>query len=227
MTTNDNTDATSQPRILVGSDDFSKLLLKSDVFVDKSLLVKDIIEDSGDVILITRPRRWGKSLNMDMVHKFLEIEVDNNGAVLPLEQRVNRKLFTGGEVDLGFGENKILRPLKIAHNKNAMVKQGQFPVIQLNFKEVKGNSYQEIEAGIRYQVISLFAQYQYLNSYVEQNILLLDDAQKEQMQRYFTGQIDKQDLKSSLRILNELLFKHFGQKAYILIDEYDTPINSS
>lgn len=62
-----------------GTDDFKTLLLNSDVFVDKSLMIKELLEDSGEVILITRPRRWGKSLNMDMLRKFFEIEVDAKG----------------------------------------------------------------------------------------------------------------------------------------------------
>ena len=51
-----------QPKMLVGSDDFYDLLINSDIFVDKSLMIKELLEDSGKVTLITRPRRWGKSL---------------------------------------------------------------------------------------------------------------------------------------------------------------------
>ncbi len=61
-----------KPTIIVGTDDFKTLRLKSNIFVDKSVLIKEIIEDSGAVILITRPRRWGKSFNMDMMQRFLE-----------------------------------------------------------------------------------------------------------------------------------------------------------
>ena len=78
------------PAIRTGTDDFKNLLLNSDVFVDKSLFVKDIIEDSGYVILITRPRRWGKSLNMNMLKRFFEIEVDSQGNILPLDQRISK-----------------------------------------------------------------------------------------------------------------------------------------
>ena len=90
-----NNSTVNQPRILTGTDDFKTLLLKSEVFVDKSLLIKEVIEDSASVILITRPRRWGKSLNMDMIEKFLAIEVDQQGNPLPQEQRINNKLFIG------------------------------------------------------------------------------------------------------------------------------------
>ncbi|MCC8371542.1 MAG: AAA family ATPase, partial [Rickettsia endosymbiont of Pseudomimeciton antennatum] len=197
------------PRMRVGTDNFETLLLNSDVFVDKSLMIQELLEDSGEVILITRPRRWGKSLNMNMLQKFFEIEVDQNGIPLPTEDRVNHILFTGGEIDLGIKGKRTLKPLKINGNEYAMAQQGNYPVILLNLKDVKGSSYQEIESGIRNQVINLFANHLYLQHYTTQDISLLDDAQKERLNRYFTGKLDKEDLKISLRILSELLFKHF------------------
>ncbi|WP_425360676.1 MULTISPECIES: AAA family ATPase [unclassified Candidatus Tisiphia] len=216
-----------QPTMLVGTDDFKKLLLNSNVFVDKSLMIKELLADSGDVILITRPRRWGKSLNMNMLQKFFEIEVDERGKPLPEEDRVNNKLFTGGTVDLGFDETKELKPLKIVSDASSMKRQGQFPVILLNLKDVKGSSYQEIELGIKDQIIELFASHHYLNHHVTEDTGLLNNAQKEKLRRYFDGKLERNDLKDSLRVLSEVLYKHFGQKVYILIDEYDTPINSS
>ncbi|WP_425360431.1 MULTISPECIES: AAA family ATPase [unclassified Candidatus Tisiphia] len=216
-----------QPTMLVGTDDFKKLLLNSKVFVDKSLMIKELLADSGDVILITRPRRWGKSLNMNMLQKFFEIEVDQNGVPLPTEDRVNNKLFTGGEIDLGIKGKRTLEPLKINGNEYAMAQQGNYPVISINFKDVKGSNYQEIENGIKNQVTNLFTNHRYLKRYITTDEKLLDDAQKEKLNRYFTGKLDKEDLKDSLRVLSEVLYKHFGQKVYILIDEYDTPINSS
>ncbi len=217
-------------RMRVGTDDFKTLLFKSDVFVDKSLMILEVLQDSGEVILIIRPRRWGKSLNMDMLRKFFEIEVDERGVPLLLDQRVNNKLFIGGEVDLGLatGRKKLLKQLKIAQHSDIISEyQGQFPVISINFKDVRGSNYEEIERGIRTQVTSLFGSHRYLKHYLAGDKNLLDDVQKEKLKRYFTGELDKEDLKDSARFLSELLFKHFGQKVYILIDEYDTPINSS
>ncbi|WP_250312119.1 AAA family ATPase [Rickettsia endosymbiont of Oedothorax gibbosus] len=215
------------PRMRIGTDNFETLLLNSDVFVDKSLMIKELLEDSGEVILITRPRRWGKSLNMNMLQKFFEIEVDQNGIPLPTEDRINCILFTGGEINLGIKGKRTLEPLKINGNVYAMTQQGQFPVISINFKDVKGSNYQEIENGIKNQVTNLFTNHRYLKRYITTDEKLLDDAQKEKLNRYFTGKLDKEDLKDSLRVLSEVLYKHFNQKVYILIDEYDTPINSS
>jgi hypothetical protein len=164
---------------------------------------------------------------MNMLQKFFELEVDEKGASLPPEQRSNNKLFTGGTIDLGFDETKELKPLKIAAVANAIKRQGQFPVISISFKDVKGSSYQEIEEEIKNQVIKLFVNHRYLKQYITEDTKLLDDVQKTKLNQYFIGALNKNDLKDSLRFFSELLFKHFNQKVYILIDEYDTPINSS
>ncbi len=218
------------PRMLVGTDEFYDLVVNSDVFVDKSLMISEILQDSGKVILITRPRRWGKSLNMNMLQKFFEIEVDQYGNRLLLEQRVNNKLFVGGRVDLGLasGRKKLLKQLQIAQHSDIISEyQGQFPVISINFKDVKGSSYQEIESKIQMQIIKLYGRHRYLEQYCQENAKLLSTSQKQQLTHYFNGNISKLDIENSLGFLSELLFMHFGQKVYILIDEYDTPINSS
>ena len=84
----------------IGSDDFKKLVIKNS-YVDKSLFVKDVIDDESDVILITRPRRWGKSSNMSLLKTFLELEVDKEGNPLPDEQKTNPVYFTGGVIQDG------------------------------------------------------------------------------------------------------------------------------
>ncbi|MDR0773753.1 MAG: ATP-binding protein [Rickettsia sp.] len=216
-----------QLKMLVGSDDFYDLLINSDIFVDKSLMIKELLEDSGKVILITRPRRWGKSLNMDMIRRFLEIEVDERGKPLAQEKRVNYKLFTGGIVDLDFDETKELQSLKISIHKNIMKRQGQFPVIYINFKEVKGSNYKEIVSSIIDQIIELYERFNYLEQYTQEGSKFLSIPQKVKLKNYLSGDINTNYLKNSLKFLSQILYKHFKQRVYILIDEYDTPINNA
>ena len=209
----------------VGTDSFAELLLTNNVFVDKSMFIKEFLEESGDkVVLITRPRRWGKSLNMDMLQRFLSIEVDEQGAPLPQEESLNRKLFVGGEVVIGprTGKVKQLAPLKIAQQCPDIVTeyQGQYPVISLGLKEVTGSSYQKIEEKLKMQITTLYDQYVYL-----QDQAWLTKNQRNRLAKYLEGQIVATDLEDSLRFLSKLLYKHFGKPAYILIDEYDAPIN--
>ena len=211
-------------KIRVGTDNFAKLVLKSEVFVDKSLFIKEFLDDGGDVVLITRPRRWGKSLNMDMLARFLAIEVDEQGVPLPEEACFNRKLFAGGEVDLGLGtgEKKQLKPLKIAEHKEIMAGyQGQFPVISIGLKEVRGGAYEEVEQGIKQELGKLFDKYLYLEKQP-----WLTKRQERKLDNYLSGEISTLEIKDSLRFLTELLYKHFGKPVYLLIDEYDTPIHS-
>lgn len=228
MNQNNKLESTSTPKLpsmRVGDDDFKSLLINSDVFVDKSLFIKEIIQSSGYVTLITRPRRWGKSLNMNMLKRFLEIEVDAQGNPLPVAQRLNNILFLGGEIDLGLasGRKKILKPLKIATYRDLIEeRQGKYPVILLNLKDVKGSSYQEIEDKVKLNVRNLYEYYDYL---IDSN--KISEKDKQDFQNYLYGSVDLAYLQNSLVFLNRLLFEHFGQKSYILIDEYDTPINSA
>ena len=216
----------TEPEIPVGTDNFAKLLSQGNVFVDKSMFIKEFLEaSSGEVVLITRPRRWGKSLNMDMLQRFLSIEVDAQGAPLPPRKSLNRKLFVGGKVKLVSGATKLLKPLKISHDPASMKYQGKFPVISLGLKEVTGSSYQKIEGKLKRHIAKLYKKYRYLKQYIHPQSDLLDEDQKAQLQRYFKGKISQEDLEESLQFLSELLYKHFGKPAYILIDEYDAPIN--
>ncbi|MEM7383106.1 MAG: AAA family ATPase, partial [Bacteroidota bacterium] len=220
----------TKPKICVGTDNFADLLLSSNIFVDKSMFIQEFLEESGSkAVLIVRPRRWGKSLNMDMLRCFLTIEVDEQGGLLPQEESLNHKLFAGGEVVIGpkTGKVKQLAPLKIAQQHPDLVSeyQGQYPVISLGLKDVKGSSYERIEAGLKRQIAKLYKKHRYLKQYIHPQSNLLDEDQKEQLSRYFKSTFSQEDLADSLRFLSELLYKHFGKPVYILIDEYDAPIN--
>ncbi|MEO1219539.1 MAG: AAA family ATPase [Bacteroidota bacterium] len=220
-----------RPKICTGTSSFAEIVLESDVFVDKSLFIQEFLESGDTVSVITRPRRWGKSLNMDMLKCFLSIEVDDQGKSLSEPQSVRCKLFAGGEVVVGAitGKVKRLSPLKIMQQYPDLVRdyQGQYPVISLSLQNVDGSSYQRIEARITRQILSLYGEhYSCLRRYIQPEEKLLEDAEKEQLNRYFAGELDQEDLRSSLRFLSKVLYKHFGKPVYILIDEYDTPINS-
>ena len=213
----------TNPEINVGTDNFADLLLTSDVFVDKSMFIKEFLEaSSGKVVLIARPRRWGKSLNMDMLKCFLTLEVNEQGKLLPQEKSLNRKLFVGGEVELDSGDTKLLKPLKISSDPASMKYQGKFPVISLGLKDVKGSSCQEIEEDVKKQITKLYDQHVYL-----QNQAWLTNNQRNQLAKYLNGALLAADIKVSLSFLSELLCKHFGKPVYVLIDEYDTPINNA
>ena len=106
----------------------------SSVFVDKTLLIEEIINSCIEVSLITMPRRWGKSMNMNVVKTFFEIEVDVNGnKVKDKFQTVRYKLFAGGSITIGQGplqQTKIIRPSKLALKTPELLNyQGECPVV--------------------------------------------------------------------------------------------------
>lgn len=211
-------------KIISGTDDFSTLVVGGDLFVDKSLMIKELLDNGSEVILIARPRRWGKSINMSMIKKFFEIEVDVNGNVLADEQKVNKKLFLGGTLELNACDNepKKLHSLKIASVAYAMKRQGEFPVIFLSLNDIKDNNYQIIEAKVREKIIKVFEDHEYLL-----NSIYISSLDKKKFEDYLSNNITIDRIHSALLFLSKLLFKHFKQKVYILIDEYDTPINEA
>ena len=208
------------PQTILGTDDFSDLVLNGDVFVDKSLLIKEFLQPSNKVCLITRPRRWGKSLNMNMLKQFLSIEVDAAGQPLPEEKRTNRRLFVGGKVTLHTGQEKQLQPLKIAQEAAIVSEyQGQYPVISASLKDIRGSSLPKIASHARMAISEAFRAHKYLL-----NVQEIAQGDKEEFEAYLYKKTSDEALTDGFRFLSSLLSEHFQKPVYILIDEYDTPL---
>ncbi|MEO1301397.1 MAG: AAA family ATPase, partial [Bacteroidota bacterium] len=141
----------------------------------------------------------------------------------------HRKLFTGGEVVISSQTDKVkkLSPLKIAQQCPYLVNeyQGQHPVISLGFKDVRGSTYEEIAVGVKKQIAKLYTDHTYLEQFLQAVGTTLADEQRERFCYYRRGKFDSEDIQNSLYFLSKLLKEHFGKPVYILIDEYDTPIN--
>jgi len=117
--------------------------------------------------------------------------------------------------------HQILSQLKIGTQQEIMEGYfGQYPVIFICFKDIKGVTYEDIEAAIRDLIYKLYAAHRYFLRSDK-----LDDIQKEHFRKFITKKFNLSELKDSLYSLSEMLFAHFGKKVVILIDEYDTPKN--
>lgn len=186
----------------IGIDDFARLVDKQRnyLFVDKSLFIKDIIEESSMVTLITRPRRWGKTLNLSMLEYFFAPNV------------------------LDKSTEGIFTDLAIAKiGGNYLQHQGQYPVIFISFKDIK-----ELSLGLTLQKLtalfqSLFRKYKSILL----NSGRLDETDKNLFSKYLSGDLNQADMENSLLILSELLYRHYHKKVYIFIDEYDTALNNA
>lgn len=190
-------------KLPVGVDSFGYLVDPDNnyLFADKTLFIKDIIEDSSQIILIARPRRWGKTLNMSMLNYFLAEEV------------AQRK--TAGMFD----------PYAIAKADDGhYIKQhqGKYPVIFLSFKDVKADDFQGALNKIKGLVQKLCREHEYLADSDK-----LSPSNKALFDKYLQDDPSQQELEDAAELLSQLLYKHYGQQVYILIDEYDTPLNAA
>ncbi|MBF0300708.1 MAG: AAA family ATPase [Oligoflexia bacterium] len=190
----------------IGYSDFKKIIDQKFSFVDKSLFIKEFIDSiSDEVSVITRPRRFGKTLNLSMLRYFFSTEV-------------------AGESTKGLFDNlKIANCGNDINGDSYISHQGQYPVIFITFKDIKEFSFSDVINKCNSLVQSLYREHQYL---LNSNVLA--DNEKNIIQKYLNKQTDKTDIENSIKILSEFLYKHHQQKqVYILIDEYDTPIQSS
>ncbi len=184
----------------IGGGNFSELVLGGYLFVDKSCFIKNVLEDPHKAIVITRPRRWGKSLNLSMLHHFLAPKVDG----------VETKgLFDGLEIS------------KVSGNYIAK-HQGQYPVIFMSFKDFKISSYEKAMETFKILIQRVYAQHIAL---IKDPESILDDRAKRLFNHYLNEPLTEAEIADSLRYLTELLFTAHRKKVFILIDEYDTPLN--
>lgn len=211
-------------KLSLEKDDFVQLRLHSDSFIDKSYLVEELVNDAQTTTIITRPKGWGKSVNARMIRKFHEIEIDEEGNPVLRENRQNHALFYGGTVDVGGGETKQLKPLKIASYNFSTYYFGQFPVIYLSLKGIEGGNYDEVKNAVKRRIVRLFQKHSYLKKYTEKDSQMLDAADKNELDLYFSDDQELIDLLGSLQFLSQLFYKHFDRRVYIIVEDYDSPI---
>ena len=187
-------------KLPVGIDSFEKIRRNNFYYIDKTKLIEQLVETGGEVTLFTRPRRFGKTLNMSMLKSFFEVGTDES-------------LFDG---------------LYIAQNKALCEEHmGKYPVIFLSLKSVEGLKYEDAI----YRITELIGMEAERFGFLEDSEYLSENEKK----RYKaiialkdgTNAMDEKVLVSSLQILSQLLYKHFGQKTVILIDEYDVPLDKA
>ena len=189
-----------------GKDDFTKLRAQDCYFVDKTPYIKQVFGvDSSDVLLLTRPRRFGKTLLMSMFDSFLKINPEK-----PFDNSKQLELFKG---------------TKILEDKEFCDKfMGQCPVIAITLKKVEGTNFNELYESFASAVYDVALRYSYLK-----NSNKLDKSDKEELEHLTTKSFllkieNQQTVKDALRTLSRLLYKEYGRRAILLIDEYDVPL---
>ncbi len=227
--TDSNATSIEIKKMIATGGDFRDVVTKSSIFVDKSLFIKEVMEESAQTILIAMPRRWGKTLNLDMLKRFLAIEVDPKGQLIPNNETDNYKLFAGGEINITSGFKNITKELTelklIKQIPEALSIQGQFPVIKMDFKDCKGRNFEDVQMKLKDKIFETVRNFSYLQS--------SEKPYKETTfgQEYITllNKAKNNIFPEAIKELSTLLYAYHGngKKVWILIDEYDAAANQA
>lgn len=189
----DNAILSPKKPLPIGVSDF-KSATTNYYYVDKTLLIRDFLNAIPMVSLFTRPRRFGKTLNMDMLRVFFEKTPEDTSI---------------------YFKDKYIWQFGDYYTKH----QGQYPVIFLSFKDVKCSSWQET-----FQKISKLISLEFMRHNELESSSVLSSYEKEQYHRFASENINEVDCQMGLQLLSLLLHKHYDKECVIIIDEYDTPI---
>lgn len=179
----------------IGKQDFEKVITENNFYVDKTMFIKEWWENQDDVTLITRPRRFGKTLTMDMLEKFFSVRYADRG-----------ELFEG----LAIWQEETYRRL-----------QGTYPVISLSFANVKIGDYKSSVQRICQLLEELYRR----NSFLLEGDLLSADEKADY--RKITMDMSEVTAGMAVHRMAEYLYRYYGKKVIILLDEYDTPMQEA
>ena len=189
-------------RFPIGYDDFGEIVEKRLNYVDKTLFIKEILDDiNTKAIIITRPRRFGKTFNLSLLHYFLAANVYGR-PTQGLFDKLNIATCTGSE--------------------KYMQHQGKYPVVSISFKDIKQATFSDVLEKFNELIIRVYDQHNYLETSDK-----LTSAQKELYRIILHRKANQSQLEGTLQTLTECLSIHHGVKPWLLIDEYDTPIQAA
>ena len=189
----------AKKKLPIGVSDFASIINDNACYVDKTQLIMRLIDNNAknSAILFTRPRRFGKTLNLDMLRCFFDCN----------HKEENRSLFEG---------------LSVSQSPRHMEEQGKYPIIYLTFKNAKYRKWEQAQEGLCYEIYEFLAPYEYLEHSPN-----LTDNEKQRLRKLRSLDVNLTMLRSSLTFLCRILVKHHAQPVVLLIDEYDVPIQSA
>jgi len=186
----------------IGVDIFENVIRNNYYYVDKTNLIKDLLDKQGGVNLFTRPRRFGKTLNMSMLQYFFEDMRDRDGRKID-----NSHLFDG------------LNIMQAGEKYTSQL--GQYPVISLTFKETKQADFQSSFEEIKNAIAEEYSRHSYLLD------SKLNESEKKRYQKIMDLEADDSSYRNSIKFLSRCLEQYYGKKTIILIDEYDVPLENA
>ena len=181
----------------IGISDFKMLRLRNNYFIDKSLFIKDVIDNQSGVALITRPRRFGKTLNMSMLRYFFDCT-----------KKDTEELFKGLKI--------------MEQGEEYTSKLGGYPCIYITLKDVQGRNFENMMLSLQTELVELFIEHSYL---LKSEKLL--DVEKEMFSTVLNLKANEVQIQNSIKLLSRLLNREFEKPVILLIDEYDVPLQAA
>ena len=181
-------------KLPIGKSDFKSIIENNFYYIDKTDFIKEVINSSAEVILLPRPRRFGKTLNLSMLNYFFDITEDN------------RELFNG---------------LSVSNQEDIMAHCNQYPIIYISFKDVKEQNFELSLEKMKRLIGNEFKKH--YKSIISSDI---DSIDRQRVEKIISLDASYADYSNSFKFLSNLLTIAYNQKCIVLIDEYDTPIQT-
>lgn len=181
----------------IGISDFKMLRRRDNYFIDKTLYIKDIIDNQSGVVLITRPRRFGKTLNMSMLKYYFDCK-----------QKDNKELFEGLKI--------------MEQGEKYTSKLGYYPVIYITLKDVQDTNYQNMLLYMKTAILDMYQEHMYLLDSDK-----IYPFEKEKIKEILFCRENEVDLKNSVKELSKYLNRHYDKPVILLVDEYDVPLQNA
>lgn len=182
----------------IGIDDFAKVREGNYYFVDKTLAIRDFLDNHGEVLLLTRPRRFGKTLFLSMFYYFFAADLEQD----------YRKLFRGLAIERA--------------GERYMAEQGKRPVLFLSLKDVRHRTWSDMVEKFRFLLSDLYDQYAYL-----MEVPGFSRAERRYFQRIQDGLASPVEMEEALRRLMDMMKRYHQQPVVLLLDEYDIPVQQA
>ena len=181
----------------IGVSDFKGIRVRNNYYIDKTMYIKNIIDNQSRVVLVTRPRRFGKTLNMSMLKYYFDCT-----------QKDNKELF---------------KDLKIMEQEDKYTsKLGYYPVIYLTLKDVQDRNYENMLLDVKTAMLNMYKEHMYL---LESDKIY--QFEKDKIMDILYGREDENALKNSVKELSEYLTRHHNKPVILLVDEYDVPLQNA
>ena len=181
----------------IGISDFKFLRIRDNYYIDKTMYIKDIIDNQSGVILVTRPRRFGKTLNMSMLKYYFDCT-----------QKDSKEIFKGLKI--------------MSQEEQYTSKLGYYPVIYITLKDVQDRNFENMLLNLKSAMIDMYQEHRYL---LDSNKIYPEE--KQAITDILFARENEVSLRNSIRELSKYLYRYYKKPVILLIDEYDVPLQNA